>query len=108
MDGHSGMHGHGFGNARTPLLDRHALGRKRNDAGDDQLGDLEHGDSVPAPNVGFGRVISLAKPEAGNLVLATIALLFAATSSILIVGTSFSVHCFSTEAKVGFPRFSYR
>uniref|UniRef100_M1CA05 Multidrug resistance protein n=1 Tax=Solanum tuberosum TaxID=4113 RepID=M1CA05_SOLTU len=84
MDGHSGMHGHGFGNARTPLLDRHALGRKRNDAGDDQLGDLEHGDSVPAPNVGFGRVISLAKPEAGNLVLATIALLFAATSSILI------------------------
>ncbi|KAK6795365.1 hypothetical protein RDI58_008818 [Solanum bulbocastanum] len=84
MDGHSGMHGHGFGNARTPLLDRHALGRKRNDAGDGQLGDLEHGDSVPAPNVGFGRVISLAKPEAGSLVLATIALLFAATSSILI------------------------
>ncbi|MCD9639515.1 hypothetical protein HAX54_024097 [Datura stramonium] len=47
------------------------LGRKRNDAEDGQLGDLEHGDSVPAPNVGFGRVLSLAKPEAGGLVISS-------------------------------------
>ncbi|XP_070053662.1 ABC transporter B family member 27-like isoform X2 [Nicotiana tomentosiformis] len=84
MNYHSGMHGHGLGGARTPLLDRTALGRKRNGAENGQLQDLEHGDSVPAPNVGFGRVLSLAKPEAGSLVIATIALLIASTSSILI------------------------
>ncbi|CAN4088352.1 unnamed protein product [Withania somnifera] len=84
MDRYSGMHGHGLGNATAPLLDRPPLGRKRNEAEDGHLGDLEHGDSVPAPHVGFRRVFSLAKPEAGSLVVATIALLIAAISSILI------------------------
>ncbi|KAK4742537.1 hypothetical protein SAY87_000538 [Trapa incisa] len=46
--------------------------------------DLELGDVVPAANVGFGRVISLAKPDAGRLVIATLALLVASTSTILI------------------------
>ncbi|CAH9057378.1 unnamed protein product [Cuscuta epithymum] len=78
------MHGHGLGSERDPLLTRHA-GRKRDDAAENgQLTDLEHGDGAPAPNVGFFRVLSLAKPEAGKLVIATIALLIASTSSILI------------------------
>ncbi|XVE56784.1 hypothetical protein DITRI_Ditri04bG0038800 [Diplodiscus trichospermus] len=72
------------GSERTPLLD---LGgrRKRNDSlENDNLTDLEHGDAVPAANVSFTRVLSLAKPDAGKLILATIALLIASTSSVLI------------------------
>ncbi|XP_039030564.1 ABC transporter B family member 27-like [Hibiscus syriacus] len=46
--------------------------RKRNGNTDDNLTDLEHGDAIPA------------KCDAGKLVLATIALLIASTSSILI------------------------
>lgn len=46
--------------------------------------DLEHGDAVQPPNVGFSRVLRLAKPDAGKLVIATIALLIASVSSILI------------------------
>ncbi|KAK9278158.1 hypothetical protein L1049_027717 [Liquidambar formosana] len=77
----SGMKG--FGNEKVPLLDRG--GRKRNDTlVDTHLTDLEHGDAVPAANVGFCRVLSLAKPDAGKLVVATIALLLASTSSLLI------------------------
>ncbi|PSR95759.1 ABC transporter B family member 25 like [Actinidia chinensis var. chinensis] len=81
MDRLSGTHG--FGSERTPLLNRQ--GRKRNDALENgHQTDLEHGDAVPAANVGFGRILSLAKPDAGKLILATIALLIASTSSILI------------------------
>ncbi|KAL6497335.1 ABC transporter B member 25 [Orobanche gracilis] len=76
----SGMHGHG--SERTPLLSRQG-GRKGNSAAD-ELTDLEHGDAIPAANVGFGRVLSLAKPEAASLIVATIALLIASTSSILV------------------------
>lgn len=46
--------------------------------------DLEHGDAVPAANVGFGRVLALAKPDTGKLIIATVALLIASMSSILI------------------------
>ncbi|KAI3669947.1 hypothetical protein L6452_41455 [Arctium lappa] len=46
--------------------------------------DLEHGDAVQAANVGFSRVILLAKPDAGRLIVATVALLIASTSSLLI------------------------
>ncbi|KAK4382717.1 ABC transporter B family member 25, partial [Sesamum angolense] len=61
------MHGHG--SERIPLLDSQA-GQKGNAAAEDgQLTDLEHGDALPAANVGFGRVLSLAKPEAANLIL---------------------------------------
>ncbi|RZC61002.1 hypothetical protein C5167_022756 [Papaver somniferum] len=48
------------------------------------LTDLEHGDAVQAGNVRFSRVVLLAKPDAGKLVLATIFLLIASTSNILI------------------------
>ncbi|CAI0412584.1 unnamed protein product [Linum tenue] len=75
--------GHG-GCERTPLLSR-GEGRKRNDPeGNDRLSDLEHGDAVQAANVSFGRVLALVKPDAGKMILATIALLIAATSGILI------------------------
>ncbi|XP_015883230.3 ABC transporter B family member 25 [Ziziphus jujuba] len=74
----------GVGSERAPLLDR-GEARKRNDSSaDGQLTDLEHGDAMPAANVGFCRVLALAKPDAGKLVIATIALLIASTSSILI------------------------
>ncbi|CAI0412482.1 unnamed protein product [Linum tenue] len=72
------------GGERTPLLSR-GEGRKRNDPeGNDRLSDLEHGDAVQAANVSFGRVLALVKPDAGKMILATIALLIAATSGILI------------------------
>ncbi|KAL3716600.1 hypothetical protein ACJRO7_008216 [Eucalyptus globulus] len=75
---------HGFGSERAPLLQRGG-GRKRDDSLiNSHVADLEHGDAVPAANVGFGRVLSLAKPDAGKLIIATIALLVASLSSILI------------------------
>ncbi|KAL1566387.1 ABC transporter B member 25 [Salvia divinorum] len=75
---------HGYGSERAPLLGRQ--GGRRGSAAEEngQLTDLEHGDAVPAANVGFGRVLSLAKPEAGSLIIATVALLIASTSSILV------------------------
>ncbi|CAI9786741.1 unnamed protein product [Fraxinus pennsylvanica] len=75
---------HGLMNERTPLLNG-LEGRKRNDTPENgQLTDLEHGDAVPAAHVGFSRVFSLAKPEAGSLIVGTVALLIASTSSILV------------------------
>ncbi|KAJ6684021.1 hypothetical protein OIU85_007691 [Salix viminalis] len=46
--------------------------------------DLELGGGTEAANVGFSRVFALAKPDAGKLVVGTIALLIASTSSLLI------------------------
>ncbi|KAK2663406.1 hypothetical protein Ddye_001980 [Dipteronia dyeriana] len=75
---------HGLGGERAPLLDRGG-GRKRIDASaNGAVTDLEHGDAVPAANVGFSRVLALAKPDAGKLIIATVALLFSSVSSILI------------------------
>lgn len=75
---------HGLASERTPLLNGRS-GRRKNDSQENrQLTDLEHGDALPAANVGFCRVFSLAKPEAGSLVIATIALLIGSTSSLLI------------------------
>ncbi|XP_020268705.1 ABC transporter B family member 25 [Asparagus officinalis] len=48
------------------------------------LSDLEHGDAVQPANVGVCRVLRLAKPDAGRLVIATIALLIASMSNILV------------------------
>ncbi|KAK1416084.1 hypothetical protein QVD17_31872 [Tagetes erecta] len=79
MDRFSGGGGmHGLRGERTPLLNRNGL--RRNDEQDD----LELGDAVQAANVSYVRVLALAKPEAGRLIIATIALLIASTSSILI------------------------
>ncbi|XP_050228812.1 ABC transporter B family member 27 [Mercurialis annua] len=69
------------GSERISLLSRQA---QRNANEDQSPNDLEIGDGVEAANVGFGRVFSLAKPEAGKLAVGTIALLIASTSSILI------------------------
>ncbi|KAJ0892880.1 putative Type I protein exporter [Helianthus annuus] len=69
---------HGMRGERTPLLNRNCLRRN-----DDQ-GDLELGDAVPAANVSYVRVLALAKPESGRLIIGTITLLIASTSSILI------------------------
>lgn len=48
------------------------------------LSDLEHGDGVKAGRVGFFRILKLAQPEAGMLIIATFALSFAALSKILL------------------------
>eukprot|EP00258_Populus_trichocarpa_P016227 XP_006374427.2 ABC transporter B family member 25 isoform X1 [Populus trichocarpa] len=84
MDRFGGVNGAG-GGERTPLLGQGG-GRKGNNSASEnnQFPDLEHGDAVPAANVGFGRVFSLAKPDAGKLIIATLALLIASTSNILI------------------------
>ncbi|KAI5416541.1 ABC transporter B member 25, variant 3, partial [Lathyrus oleraceus] len=71
---------------RAPLLEAERGGRRKklDDSTSEQVSDLEHGDAVPPANVGFLRVFSLAKPEAGKLLIATIALFIAATSSTLV------------------------
>ncbi|GMY12882.1 ABC transporter B family member 27-like [Fagus crenata] len=73
------------GNERVSLLNKEAKRKaKEDESTDGHATDLEHGDAVEAANVGFCRVLALAKPDAGKLVVATIALLIASTSSILI------------------------
>ncbi|KAF7838545.1 ABC transporter B family member 25 [Senna tora] len=49
-----------------------------------ELKDLEHGDAVPAENAGIFRVLSLAKPEAGKLIVATLALLISSIADLLV------------------------
>ncbi|XP_011009427.1 PREDICTED: ABC transporter B family member 25-like [Populus euphratica] len=85
MDRFGGVNGGGGGGERTPLLGQGGGRKGNNNASENnQFPDLEHGDAVPAANVGFGRVFSLAKPDAGKLIIATLALLIASTSNILI------------------------
>ncbi|KAJ9554223.1 hypothetical protein OSB04_018268 [Centaurea solstitialis] len=83
MDHRFGGGMHGMRGERTPLLNRNGL-RRDDPVANGEQGDLELGDAVPAANVSYVRVISLAKPEAGRLTVGTIALLIASTSSILI------------------------
>uniref|UniRef100_A0A7I4FKY5 Uncharacterized protein n=1 Tax=Physcomitrium patens TaxID=3218 RepID=A0A7I4FKY5_PHYPA len=46
--------------------------------------DLEVGDAVQAQNVGFGRILKLARPEAFILCLATVALFVSSLSNVLL------------------------
>ncbi|KAF4375974.1 hypothetical protein F8388_010112 [Cannabis sativa] len=73
------------GSHRAPLLNKHPK-RNENEEGsaNGPATDLEHGDAVEAANVGYLRILSLAKPDAGKLTIATIALLIASTTSLLI------------------------
>ncbi|KAI3500667.1 hypothetical protein L1887_36491 [Cichorium endivia] len=73
------------GGDRVPLI-RKSVKRNDNEIGSSNgpATDLEYGDAVQAANVGFSRVLLLAKPDAGRLIIATIALLIASTSSLLI------------------------
>ncbi|KAI4335889.1 hypothetical protein L6164_014487 [Bauhinia variegata] len=73
----------GLKSARAPLLQSREQGQ-RDETSSLTLTDLEHGYAVPAANVGFCRVLSLAKSEAGTLTIATIALLVASTTNVLI------------------------
>ncbi|KAM0849649.1 hypothetical protein ACQ4PT_053592 [Festuca glaucescens] len=61
---------------RVPLLNQGETSRI--------LSDLEEGNNVQAANVGFCRVIKLAKKDAGKLVFATVALLVASLSNLLV------------------------
>ncbi|CAH1420939.1 unnamed protein product [Lactuca virosa] len=73
------------GGDRVPLI-RKNVKRNENEVGSSNgpATDLEYGDAIQAANVGFSRVLLLAKPDAGRLIIATIALLIASTSSLLI------------------------
>ncbi|KAK9049828.1 hypothetical protein SSX86_025122 [Deinandra increscens subsp. villosa] len=73
------------GGDRVPLI-RKPIKRNDGETGTSNgpTNDLEFGDGVEAANVGFSRVLLLAKPDAGTLIIATIALLIASTSSLLI------------------------
>ncbi|XP_020530432.1 ABC transporter B family member 27 [Amborella trichopoda] len=88
-----GSETNGTASERDPLLNHQSsceteteVDSKRSDAQstDGRVSDLEHGDAVQAANVGFCRVLSMAKPDADKLFLATVALLIASTSSILV------------------------
>uniref|UniRef100_A0A0E0P1H3 ABC transporter n=1 Tax=Oryza rufipogon TaxID=4529 RepID=A0A0E0P1H3_ORYRU len=61
---------------RAPLLAQGETSRA--------LSDLEEGSNVQPENVGFCRVIKLARHDAGKLVIATMALLVASLSNILV------------------------
>ncbi|CAN6477131.1 unnamed protein product [Victoria cruziana] len=69
---------------RVPLLNQEAGPRIANAQSEHDQTDLEHGDNIQPANIGFCRVLLLAKPDAGKLVLATIALLIASTTNVLI------------------------
>ncbi|XP_062106478.1 ABC transporter B family member 27 [Humulus lupulus] len=73
------------GTDRAPLLNKKPNGNENGDqSANGPATDLEHGDAVEAANVGYLRILSLAKPDAGKLTVATIALLIASTTSLLI------------------------
>ncbi|XP_058070487.1 ABC transporter B family member 25 isoform X2 [Magnolia sinica] len=80
----SGTSSNASASERVPLLNQEAYS-KRNDvpSSNGPTTDLEHGE-VQAAHVGFCRVLLLAKPDAGKLIVATIALLIASTSNLLI------------------------
>ncbi|XP_052204453.1 ABC transporter B family member 27-like isoform X3 [Diospyros lotus] len=73
------------GSERVSLLNKEPRRRANENGSDDgPITDLEHGDSIQAAPVGFGRIFLLAKPDAGKLIVGTIALLMASTTNILI------------------------
>ncbi|KAF3444881.1 hypothetical protein FNV43_RR14574 [Rhamnella rubrinervis] len=73
------------GSVKVSLLDKEAKRKEIEDQPTDgPVTDLEHGDAVEASNIGFCRIYSLAKPDAGKLIIATVALLVASITSILI------------------------
>ncbi|XP_059286484.1 ABC transporter B family member 27-like [Lycium ferocissimum] len=72
------------GSERVSLLNKDARRKTNDDGSSSGPGtDLEHGETEAA-NVGFCRVFLLAKPDAGKLIIATIALLIASTTNLLI------------------------
>ncbi|XP_010441033.1 PREDICTED: ABC transporter B family member 27 isoform X1 [Camelina sativa] len=66
---------------RDPLLQNQY--KTKENGSENGTNDLEHG-AVEAANVGFGRVFALAKPDAGKLVIGTIALLIGSTTNLLV------------------------
>lgn len=74
------------GSERVPLLHDKGQGAQNGEqpANGPVATDLEHGDALQAANVGFSRVLVLAKPEVGHLVIGTIALLISSTTNLLI------------------------
>ncbi|XWS32977.1 hypothetical protein CRYUN_Cryun22dG0037500 [Craigia yunnanensis] len=72
------------GSERLPLLNKASKQTNDHQSPNEPVSDLEQGNAIEAANVGFCRVFSLAKPDAGKIIVGTIALLMASTSSLLI------------------------
>ncbi|KAG7543840.1 P-loop containing nucleoside triphosphate hydrolase [Arabidopsis thaliana x Arabidopsis arenosa] len=79
--GSSKSYGSGGSSYRDPLLQNQD--KPKANGSENGSNDLEHG-VVEAANVGFGRVFALAKPDAGKLVIGTIALLIGSTTNLLV------------------------
>ncbi|CAL9224289.1 unnamed protein product [Arabidopsis halleri] len=79
--GSSKTYGSGSSSYRDPLLQNQD--KPKANGSENGSNDLEHG-VVEAANVGFGRVFALAKPDAGKLVIGTIALLIGSTTNLLV------------------------
>ncbi|CAH8277486.1 unnamed protein product [Arabidopsis lyrata] len=79
--GSSKTYGSGGSSYRDPLLQNQD--KPKANGSENGSNDLEHG-VVEAANVGFGRVFALAKPDAGKLVIGTIALLIGSTTNLLV------------------------
>ncbi|KAM3337955.1 ABC transporter B family member 27 [Capsicum galapagoense] len=72
------------GSEKLSLLNKDARRKTDEEGSSSSAGtDLEHGEAEAA-NVGFCRVFLLSKPDTGKLVIATIALLIASTTNLLI------------------------
>lgn len=80
------------GSERVSLLNKEAKKKTSEDGSSNgPVTDLEDGNAVEAANVRFSRIFLLAKEDAGKIIIATIALLIASTSNLLILG----FHCTS-------------
>nr|GMC99332.1 ABC transporter B family member 27-like [Ipomoea batatas] len=63
--------------------------------------DLEDGNAVEAANVRFSRIFLLAKEDAGKIIIATVALLIASTSNLLIFALYLESVQFPLQPKYG-------
>ncbi|XP_031096407.1 ABC transporter B family member 25-like [Ipomoea triloba] len=73
------------GSERVSLLNKEAKKKTSEDGSSNgPVTDLEDGNAVEAANVRFSRIFLLAKEDAGKIIIATIALLIASTSNLLI------------------------
>ncbi|XP_019157059.1 PREDICTED: ABC transporter B family member 25-like [Ipomoea nil] len=73
------------GSERVSLLNKEAKKKTSEDGSSNgPVTDLEDGNAVEAANVRFSRIFLLAKEDAGKIIIATVALLIASTSNLLI------------------------
>lgn len=73
------------GSEKVSLLNKQSKKKIKGESSHDSTAtDLEHGDAIQAAHISFSRIFMLAKEDVGKLIIGTIALLIASTTSILI------------------------